>query len=104
MAIIYSHRFIAWASEATPPGYQVPAGYVAVVRDADVYSGGGSIINYQMFINGVAKFWAGQFTVEAVAQVAQWRGRQVLKAGEILGFTANGALDGSISGYLLSLP
>lgn len=74
------------------------------MRDADVYSGGGAMINFQLAINDVAKFWAGQFTVESLPQVAQWRGRQILNAGEFLVFSADGALDGAVSGYLLLNP
>lgn len=62
------------------------------------------MINYQLAINTVAKFWAGQFTEESIAQVAQWRGRQVVMPGEFLVFSSDGALDGLISGYQLSLP
>lgn len=104
MAVIYSTRFLAWSDDETPAPYTVPTGYVAVVRDVDVWSGGGAMINVQLAVNAVAKFWAAQFTVESIAQVAQWRGRQVLQAGEDLVFSADGATDGLVSGYLLSLP
>lgn len=99
---VYSTRFLGWAASSTPPAYEVPTGYVAVVRDVDVYSGGGAMINWKLSINEVATFAAGQFTIEALAQVAQWRGRQVLNAGEVLVFAADGATDGVISGYLLT--
>lgn len=62
------------------------------------------MVNFQLAVNAVAKFWAGQFTIESLAQVAQWRGRQVLNAGEYLVFSSDGALDGLISGYLLVSP
>ncbi len=104
MGAVYSTRFLAWAASESPPPYVVPTGYVAVVRDLDVWSGGGSMINWQLAINGVAKFAAGQFTIESVAQVAQWRGRQVVQAGELLFFSADGAVDGLVSGYLLTIP
>lgn len=87
----------------TPPGFVVPDGYVAVVRDIDVWSGGGAIINWVVQVVEGAKFAAGQFTVESIAQTAQWRGRQVLNPGEVLEFSSDGATDGLISGYLLSL-
>lgn len=104
MANVYSERFLAWAADETPPSYGVPEGYVAIVRCADVWSGGGAMINFQLAVNLVAKFWAGQFTIESIAQVAQWRGRQVVLPGEYLTFASDGALDGMVSGYLLSLP
>lgn len=105
MAIpVYSTRFLAWAATETPPAYTVPDGYVAVVRDIDVYSGGGAMINWVCSVNEIAHFAAGQFTIEALAQTAQWRGRQILNAGEFLVFASDGALDGMISGYLLTVP
>lgn len=104
MANVYSIRLLAWSSSATPPPYEVPAGYRVIVRDADVWSGGGAITNWQLAVNDVAKFAAGQFTVESVAQVAQWRGRQVVEAGEFLVFSSDNATDGLVSGYLLTLP
>lgn len=104
MGIVYSQRFLAWSSSMTPPAFEVPAGYRAVIRDADVYSGGGSIINWELSINDVAKFAAGAFTIIAEAQVATWRGRQVAEPGELIVFASDGATDGLVSGYLLTLP
>ena len=75
-----------------------------MIRDIDVWSGGGELTNWQVAINAVAKFAAGQFTIEAIAQVGQWRGRQVMNAGEDLVFSADGPTDGLISGYLLLSP
>lgn len=72
-----------------------------VVRDVDVVSGGGEMINWVWGINGICKIGGGQFTIEALNQFQQWRGRQVLSAGEILYFESDGPTDGSISGYLL---
>lgn len=101
---VYSTRFIAWSATGTPPAYTVPVGYVAVVRDLDVTSGGGSIINWQLQIAGGAKFAVGQFTVESIAQLASWRGRVVLNAGDVLAFASDGATDGVCGGYLLLSP
>jgi hypothetical protein len=75
-----------------------------VVRDADVWVGGGSIVNGQLSIDGVAHFWAFESTIIAVAQVFQWRGRQVMLPGEFLTFASDGATDGLVSGYQLALP
>lgn len=101
---IYSSRLLAWAASSSPPPYSPPAGTVVVVRDLDVTSGGGSIINCQLSINGVAKFWVGQFTVISIPQALQWRGRQILMPGEELLFQADGATDGAVSGYVLLAP
>lgn len=101
---VYSTRLLAWAADETPLPFQCPAGYTCVVRDADVWSGGGAMIDYQLGIDTIAKFWAGQFTVESIAQVAQWRGRVVMNPGEFLVFSSDGPLDGIVSGYLLLNP
>lgn len=98
---VYSTRFIAWAAEMEPPAYEVPPGNVLVVRDIDVWSGGGAMINWQVFIDEYGKFAAGQFTIESIAQTAQWRGRVVLYPGEHLFFQSDGPTDGVIGGYLL---
>lgn len=104
MANVYSTRFLAWAADESPPAYTVPAGYVAVVRDADIYSGGGEETNWVLSVNEIAHFAAGQFNILALAQTAQWRGRQVLNPGEFLVFASDGSTDGMVSGYLLALP
>lgn len=101
---IYSTRFLAWQASSLVPAYTVPAGYVAVVRDCDVYSGGGSLIDFELSVNGVAKFWAGQFTIESIPQWQGWRGRQVLFPGEELFFQSQYPTDGLCSGYLLLNP
>lgn len=102
MASPYSTRLLGWSASMIPPPYEVPTGYIIVVRDIDVWSGGGAMINWQVYVNDFAKFAAGQFTVESVAQTAQWRGRQILNAGEFLVFESDGPTDGLISGYLLT--
>lgn len=80
----------------------MPEGQTVIVRDLDVWSGGGAMINWEFGINGICKLAAGQFTVESIAQVGTWRGRQILNAGEELFFQSDGPTDGAISGYLLS--
>jgi hypothetical protein len=102
MANPYSHRFLAWAASMTPPAYIVPTGYIAIIRDADIWSGGGSIINWTLSVNGVAKIAGGAFTVISEQQVATFRGRQVVQAGEQIVFASDGATDGMVSGYLLT--
>lgn len=102
MANPYSTRFLGWSSSELPTPYEVPTGYLIVVRDIDVWSGGGAMINWEVYLNDFAKFAAGQFTVESIAQTAQWRGRQIAYAGQILAFQSDGPTDGLISGYLLT--
>lgn len=103
MSSVYSTRFIGFAADETPPVFTVPAGYVAVVRDIDVVSGGGAMINWQCSIVEGGKFAVGQFTVESLAQHQEWRGRVVLLAGEHLAFAADGPVDGAVCGYLLGI-
>lgn len=101
---VYSTRFLGWHAEESPPAFEVPTGYIAIVRDLDVYSAGGDLINWTLSVNSVATFAAGQFTIEALGQVGQWRGRQVMVAGELLVYQSDGSTDGLVSGYLLTLP
>ena len=85
-----------------PPAYVVPVGFVAIVRDLDVWSGGGAMIDWEMTLFGSTHIAAGQFTVESLPQTAQWRGRQVVMPGEIIAFQSTGPTDGAICGYLLT--
>jgi hypothetical protein len=100
---LYSTQFLSWAVETSPPAYTVPAGFVAVVRDVDVSSGGGEIINWVWGIDGEAKLGGGQFTIEALNQFQEWRGRQIIPAGHFIYVQSDGPTDGQVSGYLLSL-
>lgn len=101
---LYSSRLLAWQADTSPLAFEVPTGYVAIVRDLDVYSGGGIITDWKLSVNGVATFAAGEFTIESLPQTAQWRGRQVLNAGELLVFQSDNSTDGLVSGYLLLSP
>jgi hypothetical protein len=97
----YSTRFLAWSSSSLVPPYTVPTGYLAIVRDIDVNSPGGDIINWAVSISGIAKFAGGQFTVAALSQFQQWRGRVVVPAGELIIAGSDGLTDGVVCGYLL---
>lgn len=103
MSSVYSTSFIQWAADETPPAFVVPDGYVAVVRDLDVVWGGGAMVNWQMGIATGAKIAGGQFTEETLIQHQEWRGRQVLNAGQALYVSADGPIDGAVSGYLLGI-
>jgi hypothetical protein len=85
-----------------PPTYTVPEGQVAVVRDVDVSTIGGAIVNWKWGVGGVQALAGGQFTIEALGQFQPWRGRQVVLAGEFIYFESDGATDGAICGYLLT--
>ena len=82
----------------------VPAGFVAVVRDIDVYFGT-SLSVRQVFAYGSASQVFFQGSVDAnLAGWRQWEGRQVLQAGEALGILGTDVFDLTASGYLLTLP
>ena len=101
---VYSTRFLAEAGFTGEAAFEVPGGYVAVVRDIDavVYTGAGYTI--QAGIGGLTNFWAITTGVVAVTDSIQWRGRQVLNAGEQLVIATDASADFVASGYLLSLP
>ena len=99
---IYSTRFIAASADGSPPAYEVPAGSIVIVRDVAVTYGGGAIVTVKVGIAAGATFWWDQFTVESIPQSLQWRGRQVLFAGEALYLAADGPVDAAVSGYLLA--
>lgn len=102
MSVVYSTRFLAWAEEELATPYVVPTGYLVIVRDVDVSSNGGAITNWVWGINGICKISGGQFTIEALLQHQEWRGRQVVNAGEAIYFQSDQPTDGAISGYLLT--
>lgn len=102
MSSPYSTRFLSWESATSPEPYTVPTGFVVIVRDVDVSSGGGAMINWVWGVGGTQKLGGGQFTIEALNQFQTWRGRQVVNAGEFVYFASDGATDGALCGYLLS--
>lgn len=104
---VYSTRFIAVHDSpiAYPNVYTVPAGFVAVVREMDVYFGP-SLAARKIFAEGTASqiFWE-----DSVAAVEdgwrQWQGRQVFYASESFQlFCAGDVGDITVSGYLLAAP
>lgn len=101
----YSIRLASLAAQAAGVHllYTVPSGKIAVVRDIDLVTG--------LAVAGTAAIFAGSsgatfFTSSgAVALVwSEWRGRQVLPAGETLKVVVIGGqqYDVTVSGYLLT--
>ena len=104
----YSSRFAA----ATVGGssdvlYTVPAQYVAVIRDVEVWNQGGTSDSLDTFVNvpGPLSLILVRFSDIAAGQTAQWKGRVVMNAGDTFS-TYSGGNDWGIlvSGYLLSAP
>jgi hypothetical protein len=103
LALVYSHRFLDGNPTNTTLSAVVPAGYTWVIRDISGafwaqtaptpqvnFSRSGGAIFYVVVSNGA---------VEAF----QWRGHQVLNAGETLSVqVVNGGCYFAISGYQLT--
>lgn len=103
---VYSVRFISGNTGAGDPVYTVPAGFVAVLRDVDVYNN--SAVVAELFLEdsqtgqAIARF-DSQGPTDTGSQ--QWRGRQVFDAGGGFLFHATaGTWDVRACGYLLSAP
>jgi hypothetical protein len=85
--------------------YTVPSGYVAVVRDIEVWSGATSQagINFGLLSSG---FYAVIWNLEIQPSAwQQWKGRVVAPAGlELQGYGGGqSTIHACVSGYLLSL-
>lgn len=115
MAFIYSAQLFAGhvPSGVTdlPP---IGDGLVCVVRDVDVYWGGGLPPWAAFHLRGGPEqtfVYLGPDPNEQGAggsmpeQLWSWRGRQVINPGEVLSIdVGNGPVDVTISGYLLTAP
>lgn len=106
MATVYSKRLAQ--ALGFPNGssivYTVPAGYTAVVRDIDCYTSAG-VSNADLFFEGAIGNTFFRAEVVALTQDSpQWRGRQILFAGETLTVnnTSSVSWDFAISGYELA--
>jgi hypothetical protein len=107
----------------TPPSFlqvTVPVGVVWIVRDADFIAQGNTSLYFSMNAIHVRPPDAGASTFvhvftyngpcDSVGVAVQWRGRQVLEAGDILQVSLGSfsgpsqLLDCSISGYELQAP
>lgn len=105
MAGVYSTRFVELPLEApSSTSYTVPDGFVAVVRDINcrfVGGSGGPMVVQVADPNFVIAVLDGG---DPVTGMAQWRGREVLNAGEELQLLNLGTVEGScsVSGYLLN--
>lgn len=103
MANVYSTRFLM-AHATSIEGYTVPAGYVAIVRDADCFYPGGLGQSGQLANASGGIFAYFPFAAAINGVLVSWRGRQVLQPGEVFGFISTTAMDIMVSGYLLALP
>lgn len=103
---VYSTRFLAFSTTSTEEEtYTVPSGFVAVLRDVDVYHQGGAADGWSVqLVDPLCYLMTGGDT--GSAGLAQWSGRQIFNAGEQLQGTLYSAGDLAsmmASGYLLAL-
>jgi hypothetical protein len=83
----------------------VPAGFVYVIRDLDVFltAGISDATGYLKGSSGQAIFYFTQTALNSGYH--SWRGRQVFEAGESFSFDPGGdAMDFTLSGYKLTAP
>lgn len=101
---LYSTLFFSAPGLAGLESYNVPAGYVAVIRDIDVYYVTGLAgADCQVQMQGGAVFAFFSFGPTDPSAVKSWRGRQVIPGLRTLEIITTGALDVSVSGYLLTV-
>lgn len=114
MASLYSDRLFQASTFTDTDEFvgPVPPGVIWVVRDVDVLFP--DVVEIQTFTFGiepgppeitspVVKLWSAAST-PVQGSSAQWRGRQVLLAGDRLWFQSTGAdgVDFAVSGYVLT--
>jgi hypothetical protein len=102
---VYSFQFISIAGLAGTATAGPAAGYVAVIRDIDIYyvTGlAGADCQVQRLGGPVFAFFS--FGPTDPSAVKSWHGRQVLFDTDELIVTTTGALDVSVSGYVLTAP
>jgi hypothetical protein len=105
MAPVYSTRFLAVQGLAGTSSFEVPAGFVAVIRDIDAYAST-DLTAGRLYVKGPGdnvlffNHWG-----LGDEDIAEWRGRQICFEGE--SFVADSPdipIDVAISGYLLTAP
>lgn len=100
---VYSTRFIAVQGLVGTQAYTVPVGYRAVVKQVNLYNGGGVSVTTAIWHGSAGQaiaLWSSSLT----ASDAFFTGMQVFDEGESFDITTNGAWDATVSGYLLTLP
>ena len=104
MSRVYSTRLLVVHNLVEVATYTVPDGFIAVVRDIDGYASAGliqTVVTVYGNLSQVIDWWVIDTDTTVVHQ---WRGRQVLYAGEQLQVLTTGPADITISGYELVAP
>lgn len=107
MSSVYSTRLLLGLASSGIQTFVVPDGKVCVVRDVDavLYVPGPGIGLLTLFVAGAAVWGINRGHSDTTPDNYQWRGRQVLAAGELLQVEVDFAeADYAVSGYLLSSP
>lgn len=105
MAGVYSTQFLAIPQLTAEETYTVPSGQTAVIRDIDCCGQGsgtaGALLGF--FPAGISP---GVFLFVPEVdefEVQSWRGRAVLRAGDVLvAYPTAGVMSVHVSGYLLA--
>lgn len=107
MARVYSTLLAVHQGLGGPVEYSAPPDSVVVIRDVDVYWGGGLAagVSFRLMGTLLQTIWevhVNSSTPPYDSQVWQWRGRQVIPPGGTWAVSAAGGLfDCAVSGYLL---
>jgi hypothetical protein len=100
---LYSERFIAEQGLVGVAAFTVPVGKRCVVRDINLYNGGGLTTTTAIWHGSVGQAMA-LWSSNLQPSDAFFVGRQVFYAGESFDITTTGAWDVTVSGYLLDAP
>lgn len=108
MPRVYSSLLAVVQGLASPVEFSAPVDRVVVIRDVDVYWGGGlsAGVSFRLMGSAGQTIWevhVNPSTPPYDSQTWQWRGRQVIPPGDTWAISgAGGAFDAAVSGYLLT--
>lgn len=103
MAAVYSTKLFE-GRDVSSWSYTVPAGFRLVVRDIDVFFGGGVEGGAANFVGTLGQTFA-YFPFTGLESSGQhWQGRAVFDPGDEIGLVSGVGVDVTVSGYLLTLP
>jgi len=102
-APVYSNALISVQGLDGTFEYTVEDGYVAILRDLDVYYGCG-VAGGDIDLIGSAEqtIWHESSGAPSGWVYWAWRGRQVIGSGQTVKVSTTDAMDVSLSGYLLT--
>jgi hypothetical protein len=106
MADVYSTRLLQEHELGALTTYTVPDGFIAIVRDIDVFftTLAAGAVQVENPAGGIFAYFAAPV---GNSICIPWRGRQVLEPGDEIGVVASmdfGTADLMMSGYLLAAP